>query len=74
MTIRWLPGVSALDVFVVLPHKGETPSGQKNCCFKCIVYKKKYYEYKIATFSICMDATFFGMSRFKQFSSYGCKK
>ena len=29
VTIRWLPGVSALDVFVVLPHEGETPSGQK---------------------------------------------
>jgi len=28
-TIKWPPGVSALDVSVVPPHEEETPSGQK---------------------------------------------
>ena len=39
------PCVSALNVYAWL-IVGETPSGQKNRLFKCIVYKtnKKYYE------------------------------
>ena len=56
------PGVSALDAL-------NDYTWYLNDLFEFKLFFLKS-ESNIATFRICMDATFFGMSRVKQFSPY----